>query len=168
MAFDESYIKRIVEDTVYKMLTENNQLVMEMAMPRKSFKERLASLLPQIIENWCLIRYCSYYQTDNPNIQHWKIELRAHLVTICRTKIDNGNRIPVRVKVFEEVVKEDEFDDPEMIMYTVSTKFSEENLSYKGERFDTIVNEFVEELYLLKSIVANGTVDGIINYVNNI
>lgn len=168
MDFDEKYIKRIVEDTVYRMLTENNQLVMEMAMPRKGFKERMASLLPQIAENWCLVRYCRYYQPDNPNLNHWKIELRAHLVTICRTKIDNGNRIPVRVRVFEEVVKEEELDDAEMIMYIVSTKFSEKNLPYKGERFDTVVNEFVEELYLLKSIVANGTVGNVINYVNNV
>ena len=41
--------------------------VFEMAYNRKEIKKRVEALINQIIENWCLIKYCSLYDKNNIN-----------------------------------------------------------------------------------------------------
>ena len=42
--------------------------IFEMAYDRKEIKKRVEALTNQIIENWCLIKYCSLYDKNNTNI----------------------------------------------------------------------------------------------------
>ena len=65
--------------------------IFEMAYDRKELKKRVEALTNQIIENWCLIKYCTLYDNENRNKNHWKQELRAHLYNIYEMKIKGGN-----------------------------------------------------------------------------
>ena len=47
-----------------------NTLVFEMAYSRKELKTIFADILDQIIENWCLVKYCSLYDPTNINKNH--------------------------------------------------------------------------------------------------
>jgi len=166
---DKVLLKRIVEETVYKMLTENNLLVMEMSVPRKEFKRKVDSLLNQIAENWCLVRYCSYEGGNKDNINHWKIELRAHLVTIARNKISADNKFKTRYNALKEtIMTENEFNDVENVEYRVSTKFMEEGLDYNGQKFKDVCSEFVDDLEMLIRVLAKGDIGEIQAYINTI
>ena len=47
----EKKLQGIVAKEVEKALNE-------MAMPLSLYKDKVADILPQIIENWCLVYYC--------------------------------------------------------------------------------------------------------------
>ena len=166
---EEAQVRRIVEETVYRMLTENNALVMEMAVPRKEFKRKIDSLLNQIAENWCLIRFCQENETHKENINHWKIELRAYFVTIARNKIAGDNKFMTRYKAIKETILNDnEFDNIENIEYRVSTKFMEENLDYETDMFKDVCKEFQDDLEMLYRVLAKGDIGEIQMYINKI
>ena len=44
----------------------------------------------KIIENWCLVKYCSLYDTNNINKNHWVNELTAHMYNILKRQLKNG------------------------------------------------------------------------------
>ena len=44
-----------------------NTLVFEMAYSRKELKTIFDDILDQIIENWCLVKYCLLYDVQNKN-----------------------------------------------------------------------------------------------------
>ena len=67
-----------------------NTLVFEMAYSRKELKNSFDGILDQIIENWCLVKYCSLYDEQNINKNHWANELTAHMYNILKRQLKNG------------------------------------------------------------------------------
>ena len=56
----------------------------------KDYKNRVDGLRFQLVENWCLCKYCSLFDRDNQNFNHWKIELRSVLKNLKMINI-KGN-----------------------------------------------------------------------------
>lgn len=52
-----SVIKKQVQETISEYI--NNHFLFEMAYRRGVFKEKINCLLDQIIQNWCLVHYCT-------------------------------------------------------------------------------------------------------------
>ena len=55
-------------------LIENTK-IFEMAISRSKYTDRLYNMVNQIIENWCLIRYCTLTNSNLDLRAHWCSEL---------------------------------------------------------------------------------------------
>ena len=64
--------------------------IFEIAYDRTEIKKRVEGLINQIIENWCLVKYCTLYDNENRNKYHWKQELKAHLYNISLLSRKSG------------------------------------------------------------------------------
>ena len=56
----------------------------------KDYKEKAESLRFQIVENWCLCKYCQLYDNNNTNFNHWLGELRAYINKLKFLNIKNN------------------------------------------------------------------------------
>lgn len=44
--------------------------IFEMTYSREQYIDNIDDIADQIVENWCLIRYCTLYDKDNKNKVH--------------------------------------------------------------------------------------------------
>ena len=79
-------------NTLKEFLLESIQktYVFEMAVSRKELKDKVDSLIYQIIENWCLVKHCTLYDSLNRNKNHWKknCELICLIYIISSLKVE--------------------------------------------------------------------------------
>ena len=139
----------------------------EMAHDRSKYQEIVDGIAFQLLENWCLIRYC---KIENPNCrckEHWKTELRGHLMKLIRTKIKMDKR-----KAIEEVlIKWNEFINKDHVYDCLAYKWKEEKLDINSKYTEEIVNDFVEYgLYEMIDLICmkNCTVNDLDNYIYNL
>lgn len=114
----------------------------EMAIPLKDFKNRVDSLRLQLIENWCLCKYCQMYAKTNPNFNHWKIELRAQMDNIKSLNIKGGNKLRTLTKMF---ITDYDFDDASTIYRIIIGKFNREGIT-DVTIISTISNEMAKSI----------------------
>ena len=85
--------------------------MLEMALEKSKYQDRVFNLMPQIVQNWCLCEYCKRYDPINRNYRGWRKELIAHI----------GNLSAIQVKgdkykwTFDEIIKDDEFNNTNVI-----------------------------------------------------
>lgn len=97
--------------------------ILEMALEKAKYQDRIFNLMPQIVQNWCLCYYCKRYDSNNENYYGWRKELIAHL----------GNLNSIIVKgdkhkwTYEEVIKDDEFDNLNVIKKVCEYKLDDED-----------------------------------------
>ena len=70
----------------YIFETISNTWLFEMAYNRQEYLYRIMGLNKQIVENWCLVKYCNLYDEENKNRLHWSSELIAHLENLYDCK----------------------------------------------------------------------------------
>lgn len=64
--------------------------LLEMAISRSEFVSKANSLRPQIFQNWCLVQYAK--QFNDKNLEHWKRELKTHLLNLEKFELKSSNR----------------------------------------------------------------------------
>ena len=143
----------------------NEQVIdplLEMAIPLKNYKERVDGIRLQLVENWCLCKYCQIYDTQNKNYNHWIIELRAHMDNIKSLNIKQGDKLKTLKKMF---IDDYDFDDNNTIYRIIIGKFQRENITNINV-ISSICNEFTNSVNIF--IDALG-IDSIItdNYLND-
>ena len=83
--------ERIVNESVASTLKRiGASIVNEMALPLKTFRQRVDGLRFQLIENWCLLKYCQLYSQNNVNIDHWGSEFLSYAKNIRDFEIKGG------------------------------------------------------------------------------
>lgn len=97
----------------------------EMALPLKNYKDKVDSLIPQILENWCLAHYCSIIGKTEYQI-HWSDELRSNLLTASRFSIKGNDSVETRMKVLQELWSENDYNQAQFLNMTVVNKFIKE------------------------------------------
>lgn len=127
------------------------QLLTEMAYERKMFKAIITNLSTQIVQNWCLVRFAKLEGGNNPNLNHWKSKLIAHLSNAASNKIKRINSYNSKLKAISEVwVNEKEYaTDTNVIDLTVQGIFLEEQLdiiSVIASGNPQIINDYVSNL----------------------
>ena len=138
-----------------------NQLL-EMAIPLKSYKERVDGVRLQLVDNWCLCKYCQTYDLQNRNYNHWITELRAHMDNIKSLNIKQGDKLKTLKKM---LIDDYDFDDVETIYRIIIGKFQREKIT-NVNIISSVCNEFANSI---ESFVNALGVDSIItdNYLNN-
>jgi hypothetical protein len=104
----------------------NKKLIIEMALSLKDYSDMLFNLRNQIIENWCLCRYCQLYDNGNINYNHWLIELRASIQNIKFIKLKS--KVSKRKAIIKELIDNCDLDDENIIYLTIQDKFDDEGI----------------------------------------
>ena len=145
-----------------------NTYIFEMAYDRKHLKKMVDGLFIQIIENWCLVKYCTLYDIHNTTKNHWKQELRVHCGKIYHSLLKGGNS-QVKYNLISEIVLDKmELTTARKIKSITRTKFRVENL----EQHDIIFNQCANDIPLLITLLSNKetdeNTDKLFDYINSI
>ena len=125
--------------------------ILEMALEKSKYQDRVFNLMPQIVQNWCLCEYCRTYDPGNINYHGWRKELIAHL----------GNLNSIIVKgdkqkwTYEEVIKDDEFNNLEVIKRVCEYKLDEEDdIDFTQEIRDTLYKSFSDNAEFIVNLIS--------------
>ena len=161
----EEQLHRIVKETVQKEL----EILLEYAIPRGKFVEKVTNLTTQIIENWCLLRFSTLAGISGESRDHWKSELFSHMSNIGDDTIKKNNSYETRLKAIEEGFAEKDLPStPERVMKLVGRKFIIEKMDMKCQEFQTAVNDCHNAIGTIMDKIANGDFQVIYDYIQTI
>lgn len=147
----ESELKQIINNTVTNILQEKD-LLTEMSIPLKDYKEKAESLRFQIVENWCLCKYCQLYDNNNTNFNHWLGELRAYINKLKFLNIKNNiNKKQTLIKLY---IEDFDLNDNDMIYRIMEDKFYVEKIE-DNEIKIKVCEEFVANINSLIEVISN-------------
>ena len=139
LRLSENEFKGLIYDAIYHVLDKS--FILEYAIQRKTFVSLVRDLSYQIIENWCLIHYCTLTNRSQTK-EHWKDELKAYLKRLIRLSIKN-NDFKTRLKAAKEGFNEsDMYVSEELLFSFVKDKFKTEKIE-----LDYIVKEVIRDCY---------------------
>lgn len=142
--------------------------IFEMAYDRKEIKKRVEALTNQIIENWCLIKYCTLYDNENRNKYHWKQELKAHLYNIYEMKIKGGNAKTKYNLISEIIYDKKEITTSLKISSIIRIKFRKENMIIRNDICDLCIEDLPHIIELISNIENDDNTDKIYDYVEQL
>lgn len=134
--------------------------IFEMANSREKYIDVVRGLTDQVVQNWCLVKYCNMYDEENYNRLHWSKELLAHLGYIYRQKIKGGINKARTTKT--AWIEQEEINDPEIVKIIIQNKFKDENIETD---LDILSKEFVNHLNELIDAICNGSFEQVRKYV---
>ena len=142
--------------------------IFEMAYDRKEIKKRVEALTNQIIENWCLIKYCSLYDKTNTNKYHWKQELKTHLYNIYEMKIKGGNAKTKYNLISEIIYDKKEITTSSKISSIIRIKFRKENVIIHNDICDSCIENLNYIIELISNNENDDNTDKIFDYVEQL
>lgn len=143
--------------------TISNTWLFEMAYSREKYIERLMGLDTQIVDNWCLIKYCNMYDEENWNRLHWSQELLAHMTNAWECKLKKGlDKMRTTKHVF---ITMNELDDVNNVYGWIERKWDTENIPEHTRII--IAKEFVKALPKICQLISGKSYGDIKNYVYN-
>ena len=122
----ESQLKEIINETVNDVLNRIG-MINEMAVPLKTYRARVDGLRFQLVENWCLCKWCQLFNPECENFAHWITELKACIDNLKFVDIKNG--IDKRKTLIKMLVTDYDYDNANMIERIIRGKFVRENLT---------------------------------------
>ena len=140
--------------------------IFEMAFNRSRYQNELKNLANQLIENWCLVRYCSINDKNNINYHHWKKELRGHLMNLSGMLLKTDKRNATK----ELLLQKEQLNNTIIVTNRLAKKWFKEQLDIDASYTDEIVSDFVEYgIYEIIDIVCVKTSkQEITDYIDNI
>ena len=146
---------------IHNLLGES--FIMEMAISRRAFIDYCKDRFDQIIENWCIIKYCNLYDEENCNRLHWSGELMAHLKKINDYEIKGGIN---KKKAIQQAVEEVELYNIDNIIETCKEKWKNEKLPQQNIK--EIAKEFTKSANIIIDLVSKkNNLGNIKKYVYN-
>lgn len=151
-------------DDIMDMIGEPHiENMSEMLVDRKTYIRRLEGLKFQLVENWCLVYYCSMYDAGNSNCFHWLSELRAHYMNLQKLHIKSKCS---KHKVISSIlIDEFDFNDPDQIYSIIEDKFFIEGVDNESIIYEAS-EEFAKSVHdLIDAISADVS---FMNYIRNV
>lgn len=144
----EQDLLSVIKESVYQVFKDN--VLLEYAVSRKEFVRNVYNLSYQIIENWCLIHYCTLTKRTETK-EHWKRELRGHMQNIMRDTISANNSQKTKLKAIKEGFnKVDLYNGAERILNIIIFKFEDEKI-----KIDKTVEQVALDCSLAIDDIAN-------------
>ncbi len=135
----------------------------EMAFSRAKYIDFIINLSDQIAENWCLVRYCTKYDPNNINKDHWKTELYAVCSKLLRQNVTTDKRSAAESGFIDNL----EFNDADTVYYAVQTKFKKEGFGLTRDICDDFANRGLPKLiYLISSKRSSGKFNELYRYID--
>lgn len=158
----ENRLKEIIDESVKDVINRLG-FINEMAVPLKTYKERVNGLRFQLVENWCLCKYCQIFNPEHETFAHWLTELKACIDNLKFLDIKNGidkKRILTRMLVVDY-----DYNDTNMIERIVRGKFNREKINDVQQR-NVVCYEFTENISGLIDVISMDDVDTV-NYIQD-
>lgn len=138
-----------LEETAEEFLTNMNFLN-EMSLTLKEYKRRLEFLRCQIVENWCLCKWCQLYDPKCSIFNHWSNELKAYIKSLKFLKVKAGDKR----KATEQTIELCDLNVESMIALIIKSKFNTENIMNEKERF-YVCKAFVNNIDYLVDVLTD-------------
>jgi hypothetical protein len=135
----------------------------------KEYKEKADNLIPQIVENWCLIRYSTLSNEFSNVKSHWKTELKSHMNNIRQMKLKTNNNSSTKQNALYLLWDKRDIDKDEESIYShIYFKFQKENIPTEGEIFAQVIEDFKNETVNIVNVLISNSPQKIVEYVENI
>lgn len=112
-------------------------VILEMSLNLSKFKDLLYNLSKQIVENWCLVKWCDTHPNELKSKQlrnHWATELKNYMCRISEEKLKSGRKDKV---IKNEWIDHLELNDKIVITNIIRNKFNKEGL----EKYINVISE---------------------------
>lgn len=162
----EKQLNQLIKEQVDKSV---NKILQEYANPRKEVIKNLKNYFEQLIQNWCLVHYCTLVNEDINNCKHhWKNELWAILGKMGSFKLQGNNSYGSRIKAIETAENGEELlSDVDVVYGNVRAKFAKENINNE-EIICNVIDDLVKSKNDIIHVIANFDKNEIIEYINKI
>ena len=124
----------------------------EMAVSLKEYQSNVEDLRFQIIENWCLCKWCQLYDPTNKDFNHWKKELKAFIQKLKFIEIKN--RMSKKKALDRIWIDKCDMKKPNMIFNIIVDKFDGEQIMDVKQR-KAVALAFSNQLDGLIDCIAN-------------
>lgn len=114
-----------------------NFYITEMAIKLGEFRNNSEGIINQIIENWCLVKWCDMYPNELTSKRlrnHWALELINNMLRINNIKLKGSRKDKA---LHNLVIKTLEYNDWIEIAKVIRNKFEKERL----EKYINIISE---------------------------
>ena len=151
----ESQLKEIINETVNDVLNRIG-MINEMAVPLKTYRARVDGLRFQLVENWCLCKWCQLFNPECENFAHWITELKACIDNLKFVDIKNG--IDKRKTLIKMLVTDYDYDNANMIERIIRGKFVRENLTDNVQKAQ-VCTAFADNIFGLIDAISMESID---------
>lgn len=160
----DEQISQIVNETIDKHIS----MLMEYSIPRSNFVSKAYNLCKQIIENWCLVHYCTLIGRTQTK-DHWSNELSTHMVNIGSSSIKGNNSINTRITaLMEGFGKENLPSNHEIIIKIIANKFKKEGFDPNSKEVIKCSVDCHEAINDIITVIAEGDAGNINQYIKTI
>ena len=153
----ECQLKKIINETVNDVLNRIG-VMNEMAVPLKIYRARVDGLRFQLVENWCLCKYCQLFNPECENFAHWLKELKACINNLKFLDIKNG--IDKRRTLTLMLIDDYDYDKTNMIVRIINDKFDSENINNNTQRA-RVASAFADGIQNLIEVISVDTISTI-------
>ena len=147
-------LQEIINETVYEVLGRLGP-INEMAVKLKAYKARVDGLRFQLVEIWCLCKWCQLYNDNNDNFSHWINELRTCINNLKFLDIKNG--IDKKKTLTRMLIGDYDYGDANMILRIINDKFDVENIINTTQR-SKVASEFAANIQDLIEVISNNLI----------
>lgn len=147
-------MKSLTEYLIYNPINE-------MADSLSDFINKINNLLSQLLENWCLVKWCDLYPYSNISVRlrnHWATELIGIMIQITNTRIKSGRKDKAIKNI---LIKKWELNDPDVIYNFINKKFTKEGLFKYSKHISEVCSNNIDEICNILS----QNEDDVYNYV---
>lgn len=112
-------------------------IITEMAKSLSDFKQLVSDLSDQIVENWCLVKWCDIHPNELTSKRlrnNWATELKTYMFKISKERIKSGRKDKV---ILNEWINHLELNDAQIVADIIRNKFEKEGL----EKYVNIMSE---------------------------
>ena len=127
------------------------QVVNEMSIPLDKYDNRIESFRFEIVENWCLCKWCQMFSPTNRNFNHWRKKLCTYIKHLKLVTLKN--KASKKKHLVDVLVREYDYNDKDMIADIIHDKFNKENTA-KHAQIDVVAQEFANGIYELIDVIA--------------
>lgn len=141
----------------------------KVALPLALYKDKVSDILPQLIENWCLVYYCRISGTHENLRNHWATELIAAMGKIANMNIKGGNNAIVRMKALFHVWNLYDYDTSERVINNVIwEKFQKEHIDTTSEFYADTISAFLKSTKEIVDVLLSQSSEEIDEYVKSL
>ena len=151
----EKQFKEMINETVNDVLKRIG-VINEMAVPLKDYRARVDGLRFQLVENWCLCKWCQLFNPECENFAHWVTELKACIDNLKFLDIKNG--IDKRRTLTRMLVTDYDYDNANMIERIIRGKFVRENITNNTQKVQ-VCTEFADNINELINAISMVSID---------
>lgn len=130
----------------------DGELVVERTLSLKEFKRRIDGLRFQLIENWCLCKYCQFYDQTSDSFGLWISEFNACAKYIRDSEVKG--KIDKKKTIHAMFIDDYDYNQERKILTIIREKFDVKNIKDMSMR-NTIATSFVNSIGNLIDFLVN-------------